>query len=739
MSENNTFQQDLVRQQLESLLLKSNLESIGSEEDIIEHIAPMTDKLAKNKGEAAAARGGALKMTRGESVSSKELFAVEAIILPQGRPVIDVQNNTYKAPANGLWAHLGDSAVRKKIESVIPSVGRVELPNHPSLPYGGTAFVVGRNLLMTNRHVAEIFSLGLGRQDIRFRPGSSAKTDFREEFGNSNDITVDVAEVAMIHPYWDMALLRVSHLPEGVQPLELSTASPEALDGQSITLIGYPAFDPRNDTDLQNRIFGGVYNVKRLMPGYTRDRKVIRSFANYVNTLTHDATSLGGASGSPTIELETGKIVGLHFAGTKNKANYAVPTYELARDPYVVDEGVNFSGTIPGPAPGWLASWRVLESGETTTDTAPSADSDTGSSADAGASGLGVSTVQTETQVGSNGVSLTIPLHVQISLGDPITQPVLTVAGQPIADEPGIEAPKTIPDSDYSNREGYDPAFLGAGSVVEVPWLSDAQYAAVAHNNQSSFRTHLLPYENFSLSMNGQRGLAFFTAVNIDGDQAMEVNRNDFDDFWVFDPRIEESAQLGNDYYKKSGGIDNPLDRGHLVRRLDPCWGPTRAKVLKAHHDTFHYTNSSPQHKNFNRNTSRWLGVENFILKKTKKYNARVTVFSGPVLREDDPIYATPTGFTLPIPLEYWKVVAFLNEDGKLSVSAYLLSQKVQIDPIIESLIFGNFKDYRTSVKHLESITGLSFRGLSDFDPKSAAESVGSPLVPFMSYDELEF
>jgi hypothetical protein len=36
----------------------------------------------------------------------------------------------------------------------IPSVGRIELPGDPILPYGGTGFVVGENLLMTDVSLA---------------------------------------------------------------------------------------------------------------------------------------------------------------------------------------------------------------------------------------------------------------------------------------------------------------------------------------------------------------------------------------------------------------------------------------------------------------------------------------------------------------------------------------------------------------------------------------------------------
>jgi endonuclease G len=45
---------------------------------------------------------------------------------------------------------------------------------------------------------------------------------------------------------------------------------------------------------------------------------------------THDATTLGGNSGSCVFDRDTGKAVGLHFAGDYRIANYAVPVAEVA-------------------------------------------------------------------------------------------------------------------------------------------------------------------------------------------------------------------------------------------------------------------------------------------------------------------------------------------------------------------------------------------------------------------------
>jgi hypothetical protein len=295
------------------------------------------------------------KVARGETLTPPEADSLEAIILPNERPVIFVRNGTFSI-ANELWGHFSNAEIRHRFEGAIPSIGRIDLPNSVTIPFGGTGFVVGNGLVMTNRHVAELFTLGLGTRNLQFRPGETAAIDFKREHRSEESLSIQVVRVLMIHPYWDMAILHVTGLPPAIRPLRLSVKHPDELTGHEVAVVGYPARDLRNDSGVQDRVFGGVYNVKRLQPGKIGDRKLCRSFGNSVSAMTHDASTLGGNSGSALIEATTGEVVGLHFAGVYLEDNYAVPTFELARDTRVVDCGVNFHGSV-APATSWAGHW----------------------------------------------------------------------------------------------------------------------------------------------------------------------------------------------------------------------------------------------------------------------------------------------------------------------------------------------------------------------------------------------
>lgn len=360
------------------------------------------------------ARSAAVKLSRRQALQPHERFAFEAIVIPDKRPATFIIGGDYTL-THELWLHLNGDEYKQRLRPTFSSIGRIELPEHPSLPYGGTGFVVGPKLLMTNRHVAEIFANGLGRQ-ITFKPGLKAGVDFLQERNTppQNAVRIDVRRVVMIHPYWDMALLEVDGFDAQHPTLVLTARAPEDFLADrtrraEIAVVGYPAFDPRNNADVQNQVFGGVYNVKRFQPGLLQPRAQIDSFDKQVNAATHDASTLGGNSGSAVIDTGTGQIVALHFAGRYLEANYAVPTSDLAQDPRVVDAGVNFK---PAPARGADTYKRWWD--ETEGEAAPKNAGD----------GMKPPSIQSTPPAaaprGGGAVTITIPLRITVDLGDPV-------------------------------------------------------------------------------------------------------------------------------------------------------------------------------------------------------------------------------------------------------------------------------------------------------------------------------
>jgi endonuclease G, mitochondrial len=292
----------------------------------------------------------------------------------------------------------------------------------------------------------------------------------------------------------------------------------------------------------------------------------------------------------------------------------------------------------------------------------------------------------------SNETTLTIPLTISIRVGLAESGQQSLAADAPAADGLALEAAR--PTSYYDGYTGYDPDFLGES--VPLPTLTDEQRRNAAKNSMAANGADptVLPYINFSVVMNRRRQLAYYTVVNIDGDQSERPTRGK--DRWFFDSRIAESEQIGEALYKR-----NALDRGHLVRRLDPVWG---RQAVRANDDTFHFTNCSPQHERFNQNNETWQGLENFILDHADRQNKKVSVFTGPVVKNDDPLYKG-----VRLPMAFWKILVYIRENGGLGAAAFMLEQGDLIEtlPGLEARFLP--ATFRVTLDVLKAATSLDF------------------------------
>ena len=272
--------------------------------------------------------GGALE---GMGGGLDEELAFETIVVREGRPVLLVENNDYRleGPESEVWKErLQSSGVRKAIRSVIPAIGRIEVANHPSYTWVGTGWLADDDVIVTNRHVAELFAVRSGERFV-FRKGwpdpasrMAARVDFLKELNSTNVNEFVVLDILHIEDDFgpDLAFLKINKKsPSGAGLTgKLRFATSPGQDKQFVTTIGYPAADSRvPDQDLVRKLFGDVYNVKRMAPGQLlkpRDGLVL-----------HDCSTLGGNSGSPIVDLSSGEAIGLHFSGLFLRENRGVP------------------------------------------------------------------------------------------------------------------------------------------------------------------------------------------------------------------------------------------------------------------------------------------------------------------------------------------------------------------------------------------------------------------------------
>lgn len=348
----------------------------------------------------------------------------------------------------------------------------------------------------------------------------------------------------------------------------------------------------------------------------------------------------------------------------------------------------------------------------------------------------------------SGSISFSVPLTVTVSLGD--QAPTVTgVAAKTSelpktdtgADVSDVSVEKLVVDPDWSTREGYDEDFLDVR--VPLPTLSD-EMKANSVEVPPEFRVNndkfVLAYHHYSLVMNRKRRFAWYSAANIDGKRRPKLPERTDD--WSIDPRIDSPDaprfQYGEDLYSAK-----KTDRGHLTRYLDVAWG-TKAEALKALADTFHFTNCCLQLSNFNQTTARWQGIEQFLLeRKAKKDKIRMSVFTGPIFKQNDPKYKNPKMDAFArIPLEFWKVCALVREDGTLSATAFILSQD-DITSLHGFEAFLDVTEVQTTIRNVETKTGLKFPVLRDNDHLAEGGALGTleldgqSVIPLRSYEDI--
>ena len=237
-----------------------------------------------------------------------------------------------------------------------------------------------------------------------------------------------------------------------------------------------------------------------------------------------------------------------------------------------------------------------------------------------------------------------------------------------------------------STVEGYDPTFLGPLVPLPVP-------AQTVRD---------LPSTHFTVLLDPVRRLAAATAVNIDGAQLVNLERGDD---WHLDPRVPADEQAGPELYAR-----NDLDRGHLVRRRDPVWGDL-VVARRANFDTFAYPNAAPQASAFNQGELLWVGLEDHVLEYAREYGHRLSVFTGPVLADDDPVYRG-----IQIPRRFWKVAAWAS-GAELRATAFVLDQAPFVRTLqVEVPDLAPFRTFQVPVVDIQELTGIALGPLVDAD-----------------------
>jgi endonuclease G, mitochondrial len=566
----------------------------------------------------------------------------------------------------------------------------------------GTGFLVSERLLLTNNHVITSRDLATGllvefRYEIRL--GATAPAPIRFEldpttfFETDEKDDLDFTLIAL-----GRQLTLGANLTDfGCCPISASSAKHSI--GEPVTIVQHPDGDYKQVVLRENRI------------------------VNRGGTVLHYiADTEGGSSGSPVFN-DAWQVVALHHWGS--------PHREVAADGRTlqtnVNEGIRISAIVTELQ---TRSARLNASQQQLLQQA-----------------FNTPPLQ---DFGTRQVQMPNDLGLQSILPNPPIDTLSIVVAASTADERGGGAPASRIDTRYENRRGYNERFLG-NFLVPMPQLNAGQRSGAARVRGigDSSNPYELKYQHFSVVLNASRRMAFFSICNIDGAKRIRVDRDsgkaksgpEATENWAIDPRVPEQSQLSDAFYSRLRRTLRGADffaRGHLTRREDPNWGRAEA-AERANDDTFHHTNACPQVQTaFNGSQRAWQGIEDYVLNAADESNLKVTVITGPVFGEDDPVYEDAEFGSIALPRQFWKVVVRV-EDGKPLVIAILADQSEAMDLLFSARREAReaiwdwparlSRDYISTVATIERLTGLDFGNLVDYDIYAQDAAAGRLLV----------
>lgn len=618
----------------------------------------------------------------------------------------------------------------------------------------GTGFLVAPGVLITNHHVLGTASDARNAAvqfdyelNARYRQLSSETFEFRPQDLFFSDRSLDFALVAVAETGLDAgySLNDYGYLPLDEKVGKIRAEAP-------VNIIQHPQAGLKQVVFRSSKIFP---LPSELDPGNSYSGKSIDIAAHY------SGDTKPGSSGSPVFN-DTWEVVALHHSAVAEMdpqgrmrmkdGSFKLPAdildgddikwvanegirvsrimkhlrglekdgvfqgrdRELVRRVFAVGDKATLNGAFNRPMPRRIFSiLEDLDAPGVQEEAVPDAEPQPGTwySERQQTPATGFSATRTP-----GGLSITVPLTVQLSLGQ---------AGLPtLSDEtgsspslfsvgPGVFGPaaggefaeeRRYSVADLADRTGYDADFLGV--TVPFPSLRDTAPGHPARrldNGQA-----LLDYDHYSVVMNADRRMAYVSAGNHDPAAPFKPARGK--EPWSFDPRLSESEQAGNDLYK-----NNDLDRGHLLRRVDGSWGFDKQAAVRADHDTYFWTNITPQHKAFNQSKLKgvWGELENSVMRQATATQTRFSVFNGPIFGKNDRSHRG-----VKIPAGFWKLVAFAI-DGKLHALAFRMGQEeLLVDIPLERILPEEFGVFQIPISELADLVHL------DFGPLEAADTL---------------
>lgn len=242
--------------------------------ELRQQIQTIQTQLSQARQEATAAQEQASVAQQEARKTAAELRDVEQQL--EQRPMVRLEDGKFRAP-KGPWQVLEQHA--SGIEQNARGVAQLRIVAASGQPFYMTGFLVAPDVIAT----LWLDSFGSPRT-------AQINAEFAAQSAGDEPKSLKVLQLIGHDRKTDVALFRIE-APPGTfsRPLQLDFTPPKV--AARVYIIGYPI---------------GAGREKRIQPGYVVSVGPDGSF-------THDGLTAAGNSGSPVIDLATGKVIGVHW------------------------------------------------------------------------------------------------------------------------------------------------------------------------------------------------------------------------------------------------------------------------------------------------------------------------------------------------------------------------------------------------------------------------------------------
>lgn len=597
-----------------------------------------------------------------------------------------------------------------------------------------TGLLLPGSLLLTNHHVFP---------GAAYATGYAANFRYAEDERGVNDgVYFELDPAAFFHSNAQFDFAMVAVKPKGLKGESLEVigstrlieATGKVLVGSALNIIQHPLGGPRKFAISNNRL------VDLLPEGF----------------LHYETDTEPGSSGAP-VYSNGWELVALHHSAVPRLKNGRIQKsdaagggdWDEAHDPesavdWVANEGVRVSRLVDELRKVRLEGPQQQRLERLIAETSDPFEATTG----AATTLIGQDNVGRRMDMTGNLFNFSGPVTLHVYAPQPASPPV-SAPEAPSAPAELVPEKKLVFDADYEHRHGYVEGFLGTAVPLPTVVAARRQELYLVRDYKAYFDDYLdvpkldltglaadgalvLPYHHYSLAFNKKFRMCMWTASNCD---YRPIERQDArprkelgGEDWAADPRVPEDMQLKNeDVY----GPGKRIDRGHIVRREDNCWGAVGLATDYANSDTYHLTNCTPQHEAFNQENPRnqklpglysgdgqkgiWGQFETAVAKQIEAGGGRAIIFAGPVLKDFFASIQIGGNAPLHIPKQFWKVVVVPEAPKKkprLLAYGYVFSQvdvQQKYGFAFEALELPKFSKNRIKLADLSKLTGVVF------------------------------